>query len=239
MENASSKPLALEAYEQLAEAYAAVVDTKPHNAYYDRPAVLSLLPPVAGKRVLDAGCGPGAYSEWLVKHSADVTALDASPSMVRLARERLGDTVNVQQADLGQPLRFPDAMFELIVSPLVLDYIEDWDKTFSEFHRVLRTDGHLVFSVGHPFWDFVYFKSDSYFATELVGMEWKGFSTQVYMPCYRRPLQAVVNPLLQTGFVLERILEPQPTPEFAEADPQGYARLMRRPNFICVRARRN
>ncbi|WP_279387450.1 hypothetical protein [Rubrobacter taiwanensis] len=30
---------------------------------YERPATLSLLPDVAGKRVLDAGCGPGVYSE--------------------------------------------------------------------------------------------------------------------------------------------------------------------------------
>lgn len=59
-------PIALEAYETLADAYAEAIDTKPHNAYYERPATLSLLPEVAGKRVLDAGCGPGAYAEWLL-----------------------------------------------------------------------------------------------------------------------------------------------------------------------------
>jgi 2-polyprenyl-3-methyl-5-hydroxy-6-metoxy-1,4-benzoquinol methylase len=54
-----TRPIALEAYEELAESYAALVDTKPHNALYERPATLSLLPEVRGKRVLDAGCGPG------------------------------------------------------------------------------------------------------------------------------------------------------------------------------------
>lgn len=54
-------------YDALAEAYAARADTKPHNAYYERPATLSLLPDVVGKRVLDAGCGPGIYTEWLVR----------------------------------------------------------------------------------------------------------------------------------------------------------------------------
>jgi hypothetical protein len=57
------KRLAVEAYEELAKPSAAPVDTKPHNAYYERPATLSLLPDVAGLNVLDAGCGPGAYSE--------------------------------------------------------------------------------------------------------------------------------------------------------------------------------
>jgi hypothetical protein len=37
----TDKPIALDAYEALAEAYAAVIDTKPHNAYYERPATLS------------------------------------------------------------------------------------------------------------------------------------------------------------------------------------------------------
>jgi 2-polyprenyl-6-hydroxyphenyl methylase/3-demethylubiquinone-9 3-methyltransferase len=57
------KPIALEAYEALAESYAARVDTKPHTACYDRPATLSLPPRVDGSRVLDAGCGPAVCAE--------------------------------------------------------------------------------------------------------------------------------------------------------------------------------
>jgi len=59
-----SGPIALEAYAQLADAYAAMVDTKAHNAYYERPAMLGLMPDVKGKRALDAGCGSGRYAEW-------------------------------------------------------------------------------------------------------------------------------------------------------------------------------
>jgi len=49
------QPIALQAYEALADAYAAHIDTKPHNAYHERPATPSLLPDVKGLRVLDAG----------------------------------------------------------------------------------------------------------------------------------------------------------------------------------------
>ena len=63
----AEEPIAQEAFERLADAYAARVDTKAHNAFYDRPAVLSLLPPLEGKRVLDAGCGPGVYADWATK----------------------------------------------------------------------------------------------------------------------------------------------------------------------------
>jgi SAM-dependent methyltransferase len=232
-------PLAFDAFEALAEAYAAVVDTKPHNAYYERPATLSLLPEVKNKRVLDAGCGPGVYSAWLIENGAEVVAVDASRKMTELARRKLGDEVQIFQADLGKPLDFlENSGFDMVLSSLVLDYIEDWRATFAEFHRVLRPGGHLVFSVGHPHSDYKYFRSTNYFATELVGSEWKGFGeTRVYMPTYRRSLSEVINPLVETGFHVEKIVEPRPTEEFREAAPEKYEELMREPVFLCVRAR--
>src|ERR1041385_3859603 len=102
----AENPIALEAYERLAEAYAARVDTKAHNAFYDRPAIISLLPEVAGKRVLDAGCGPGAYADWLAEQGAEVVGFDASPKMVRLANQRLQGRAHIIQTALGQPLDF-------------------------------------------------------------------------------------------------------------------------------------
>jgi SAM-dependent methyltransferase len=234
------KPIALDAYEALAEAYAAHISTKPHNAYYERPATLSLMPEVKWLRVLDAGCGPGIYSEWLAEHGAEVVAVDASPKMVELARRRLGKEADVRPADLSKPLAFlVDSSFDVVLSPLVLEYIEDWGVTLAEFHRVLRPAGHFIFSVTHPFFDFTYFKSSNYFETELVGSEWRGFEpVRVYMPSFRRSLGATLNPLVEAGFHIERILEPKPTPEFKEADPKHYEELSRQPCFLCIRARK-
>lgn len=231
------KPLALDAYEALAEAYAARVDTKPHNAYYDRPATLSLLPEVRGKQVLDAGCGPGAYAQWLVDHGADLVALDVSPKMVGFARQRVGTQATVLQADFNQPLSFlPDASFDGVLCALALEYVLDWRAVFREFHRLLRCPGWFVFSVGHPFADFMRHGEGSYFDTELVEEEWGGFGTPTRVSFYRRSLQDLVNPLLEAGFVLDHILEPRPTEEFRLADPRDYEELCRQPGFLCVRA---
>jgi SAM-dependent methyltransferase len=164
-------------------------------------------------------------------------ALDVSPKMVQLAKERLGPKAHVLQADLAQPLDFlTNSSFDLVLSALALDYIKDWNRVFREFYRLLRQPGHLVFSGGHPLADILLHPGGNYFEAELVHWVWKGFGIPVRMPSYRRPLSAVVNPLLQAGFVLECILEPTPTEQFRQKDPEEYEKLSRQPGFMCVRA---
>lgn len=228
-------------YEDLAEAFAARVDTKAHNAHYDRPATLSLVPPVAGLRVLDAGCGPGVYSEWLAKHGASVVGLDASPKMVALARRRLGQQADIRQHDLTRPLSdFGAGSFDGVLSALVLGHLQDWALPLGEFHRVLKPSGWFVFSVEHPF-DQFYGRPQAacYFDTERVtfAVAWPELPHPVRIPLYRRPLAAMIQPLLAAGFVLSAILEPQPSPEFKLLEPVEYAKLMRQPGFICFRAK--
>lgn len=241
MRRSKGRPVALAAYEKLSERYAALIDTKPHNAYYERPATLSLLPDVRGKRVLDAGCGPGAYAEILYKRGAKVVGVDISPRMLALARERVGSRAEFHHADLAKPMCFlKDRSFDIIVSPLVISYVREIKFLFREFYRLLKSPGVLVFSDGHPFGDYLFFKkrnkAKNYFDTELVGCFWRGFGIRVFVPGYRRPLNELINPLIQTGFRIDRIIEPLPTEEFKKADPEAYARLMRMPAFICVRA---
>jgi SAM-dependent methyltransferase len=74
------------AYETLAEEYAAELDSNPWNSLYERPATIALLPTVAGKQVLDVGCGPGSQSEWLVQNGAHVTGFDVSASTIAGSR---------------------------------------------------------------------------------------------------------------------------------------------------------
>jgi SAM-dependent methyltransferase len=231
--------IARAAYELLAEPYAALVDTKPHNAFYERPALLSLLPEPAGLRAVDAGCGPGFYAGWLAERGATVTAFDVSPTMVRLARERLGAGVQVVEAGLEAPLDFlASAAFDLLICGLALDYARDWGAVFREFARVLRPGGVLAFSCSHPLADFQLHSAGNYFAVEKISVPWSSFGPRVYVPTYRRPLGAIINSLLAAGFVLEQLLEPKPTAEFRAAAPDEHHALSRRPGFLCVRGRR-
>ncbi|UCH58175.1 MAG: class I SAM-dependent methyltransferase [Candidatus Bathyarchaeota archaeon] len=192
-----------------------------------------------GRRVLDAGYGPGVYSEWLFEHGAKVIAVDASQRMVELAKGRLGGSVDVRMFDLRKPLSFiEDASLDLVLASLVMDYVEEWVPIFREFHRVLVGGGVFVFSVGHPFTDARSHGVEDYFRTERVELMWRGFGVPVLMPSYRRPLEAMIEPFSEAGFLVERILEPKPTPEFKEREPEDYERLTKEPGFICIRARK-
>ena len=236
--NEEKNPIALDAYEKLADAYAEMIETKPHNAYLERPATLSLLPDVKGKRVLDAGCGPGLYADLLVQRGAEMVAVDASPRMLEHARRRLGDRANVRLHDLRKPLGFlEDDSVDLVLASLVMDYIEDWVPVFKEFRRVLKSDGVFVFSVGHPAINFVLKEGmEDYFSVHRMEMLWTGFGVEVVMPSYHRPIEAIVESLHEAGFLVERLIEAKPTEDYRRVDPEGYEKASKRPSFLNIRA---
>jgi hypothetical protein len=93
----------------------------------------------------------------------------------------------------------------------------------------------------HPFHEFFeQHPQGNYFHTESIATQinWPAFDLKVRVPSFRRSLSAMIDPLLEAGFALERLLEPQPVPAFKERDPSHYDELMRQPGFICFRGRK-
>jgi ubiquinone/menaquinone biosynthesis C-methylase UbiE len=233
----SQDSISLDSYQTLAEYYLTVVDTKPFNAYYERPGTLALLPDVSGKTVLDAACAAGWYTNWLLEHGAQVTAVDFSPNMIAMTKRRVGDQAKIIQADLNQALDFiNDASVDIVLSSLTLHYLKDWTTVLHEFYRILKKDGMMVFSVHHPFMDFTVFKRENYFLTELLNDEWDSSTGKVAVQFYRRPLNKIINAVLDAGFMIEKVAEPMPTSEFQKAQPEVYERLTQKPQFLFVRA---
>jgi SAM-dependent methyltransferase len=224
-------------YDPIAERYAAGVDRRRFNALHERPATLALLPDVRGMTVLDAGCGPGWYADWLARRGATVTAVDVSARMAALAGERLGDRATVRAADMAQLAGIVgDATLDLIVSSLALHYAADLAALFREWARVLKTGGLVVLSTHHPLCNLERLRRAAYLATELVEENWAWLGA---MRFYQRPLSAITEPLSAAGFVMERLVEPVPVPEFRDADAGDYAHLIRSPSFLLIRARKD
>ncbi|MGB5930408.1 MAG: class I SAM-dependent methyltransferase [Cyclobacteriaceae bacterium] len=228
----------LSAYEALADRYNELIDTKPHNAYYDRPNTLSLFPEeLEGKTVLDAACGPGKYAEVLIDRGAEVIGFDMSTRMVELARERNQGRGQFFVHNLSEELpTMGSGSCDVVLCALAMHYVKDWSVTVREFHRVLRPEGKLILSLEHPFFEYNYFKSKNYFSVEAVRATWGGFGKPVDVPSYRRPLGECLSPLTDNGFLIDNLLEPKPTEAFKEADPKYYEKLNAFPAFMCLRA---
>ncbi len=240
MTQADIGPRVKAAYETIAKHHIDQALGGVYTEYYERPAMRSLLGDVAGQRVLDAGCGHGSDTEWLLAHRATVIAIDSSPAMVELTRERVGTAADVRPADLNEPLDFIEtASLDTILCSLVLDYIRDWDAVFQEFGRILKPGGCLCFSVHHPFFLDLKVQAgihDSYFAVQRLEEDWSPFGLSI--PAYRRPLGATSSALWNANFVIELIVEPRPTDACKEAFPGHFERLSKHPVFICMRTRK-
>lgn len=117
------------------------------DASWLKPFV-ELLKPNGGKAVLELGCGLGAQSISLVNEGFLVTALDLSEQAIAIARRRVPH-IDLRQADITQPLPFPDSSFDGVLSCLTLHYFpyHETMAVFSEIHRVLRPGGFLFFTV--------------------------------------------------------------------------------------------
>jgi ubiquinone/menaquinone biosynthesis C-methylase UbiE len=228
-----------DAYDELADAYSAQADTKPHNAYYERPATMSLLDEVDGRKILDAGCGPGIYSKWLLDRGAKVVSIDASEKMLSHARKRTENQGVYYHANMEEGLPFLDnSSFDGILSTLAVGYVRDQKALFAEFHRLLRKGGWFVFSTDHPFSSYRYFKLENYFETQEISCYWTGFGKKVLMPGYYHSLGTICEALSKNGFLIETVLEPKPTEDFRAFNLEKYESLMKFPQFMCIKARK-
>lgn len=226
-------------YDDMGRAYVDASTENPHNALYERPAILDLAGSVDGMRVLDVGCAAGALSAELVRRGAIVTAVDASEQMVAAARTRLGANATVHLADLASPLDFLEtASFDVVTASLVLHYLRDWNAPLREFHRVLVADGRLAVTVHHPAARFNASPSGDYFATELLTDVWQKDGRTFQIHYYRRSLQSTVEPILASGFTLQRIVEPRPHDQMRTQAPTTWAKLSTEPWFLGVAARK-
>ncbi|WP_020420574.1 class I SAM-dependent methyltransferase [Amycolatopsis sp. ATCC 39116] len=220
-------------YDSFAEAYAAENENSLLNAYYERPAMLSLAGDVTGRRILDAGCGAGPLTAALRDRGAEVTGIDASAGMLALARRRLGDDVPLRLADLNDPLPFADGAFDDVVASLVLHYLEDWKPALSELRRVLRPGGRLIASVDHPFVAYtIQEPRPDYFATTSYSFEWTFGGQTVPMRFWRRPLHAMTGAFTDAGFRLTALVEPQPDPAARDLFPGDFESLSTKTAFL-------
>ncbi len=172
-----------------------------------------LLGPVAGRDVLEVGCGAGQCTRWLAAQGARVVGLDLSVAMLRADAAR-APLPPVLQAD-ARRLPFADSSFDLACSAYgAVPFVADPETIMAEVARVLRPGGRWVFSFSHPVrWAFPddpgpggltavrsYFDTTPYIETDPDG--------EVTYAEHHRTLGGRVRDVVRAGLELLDVVEP-------------------------------
>jgi SAM-dependent methyltransferase len=205
-------------------------------------ALLDLLGPAEGHRVLDLACGHGRAARELARHGAIVTAVDISQALLEKAQAHGPAAIRYVHADVAAAPQLPDASFDAVVCSFGLSDIDDLDGALATVRRTLTTGGTFVFSILHPcfagagdvsgawpangsYHDEVFWRADGEYSTlrRQVGAQ-------------HRTLATYVNALSRHGLILTAMAEPAAPPQWSTDDRRDAARL---PVFLVARCRRD
>jgi malonyl-CoA O-methyltransferase len=181
-------------------------DANPLQAL-EEPVVRSAIGDPRSLAVLDLGCGTGRHALWLAERGAMVTAVDFSEGMLAEARRKPeGENVQFICHDLHGDLPFADGEFDLLVSGLVLEHLQELASFFAEARRVLKPSGRAVISAMHPA---MFLRgSQARFTDPATG--------ELVLPgSVPHSVGEFVMSALRAGFELTNIIEASPDAEFA------------------------
>lgn len=219
------------------------------NNLFELPALFSLLPELKGKSVLDLGCGFGEHCKKFVECGAErVVGVDISEKMLAVANEENCDSKityrNMPMEEIGQL----QEKFDLVISSLALHYVEDFDGVARNVYNLLQDGGVFIFSQENPLCTchaggdrWTRDKNGKKLHVNLSNYGVEGERESVWfvdnVKKYHRIFSTIVNTLIQTGFSIEKMIEPLPSEGLLEKYPD-YADLFHKPDFLVVKVRK-
>lgn len=210
-------------WDEAAEGYDNFIEKKDYlRAHLLNKAVLDLFGNVKGRKVLDAGCGQGYFSNILSKKGAEVLGIDYSEKLIEIAKDKyFSESTKFEVHDLKNPLPFKNSRFDCILCNMVLMDFDPIEPTLNEFYRVLSKNGSLVLSIPHPafftgklrkdFWNKVtyglpHYEINRYKKPYKKMVKIKGLSKKT--PFYHRPMEFYISSLIKNGFEIKAFKEP-------------------------------
>lgn len=211
------------------------------------PAIRALLPNLAGKRIVDLGCGFGWASRWMREQgAASVLGIDLSENMISRAQEfTREDAITYQMADL-ETLELPEGTFDLAYSALTFHYVRDFERLARMVHRSLVPGADFVFTIEHPI--FMAATYPRWIEDEDGRKTWpvNRYSVEGERQTdwfvkgvvkYHRTISTTLNALIQAGFTIKAVEEFAPSPDQIRENP-ALEEEIERPMMLLISAKR-
>lgn len=212
------------------------------NEFLEMPATWSFIPnDLTHCTVLDAGCGTGIYARELAKRGATVIGIDISEAMIDIARNETKDSANIHyQVGNIDEMNVQDNSVDLIVCSYVLENIDEIATIFTEFFRVLKKDGHCIYSISHPIRAMA--KREQVNGHEIWQLEnyydrsirLSDFGQGMKIKKYKRTIADYINSSIAAGFTIKQFCEPQPIASGEKVDADAYHTAMRLPQLLLI-----
>lgn len=210
------------------------------------PIFRALLPSLRAKRVLDLGCGYGWHCRYVREQQArSVVGVDLSEKMLARAKESTNDPAIEYRQMAIEDIDFAAGEFDVVLSSLALHYVERFDLVCRNVQRCLVAGGTFVLSVEHPIVTALA-AQDWYYGQHGERLHWpvdhyqdEGARQTRFLEYdvvkYHRTLATYLNTLIEAGFSIAKLSEPQPSPEMLARHPEMQDET-RRPIFLLIAA---
>lgn len=214
------------------------------NDTLEKPVMLELIGDVAGKNILDLGCGDARFAAELLSmdlSGTTYTGIEGSGNMIQAANESVtGLNAWIEQAFM-EDWTYPAGVYDLVISRLAIHYIEDVDSLFRNIYDTLKENGTFVFSVEHPVITSTLQPSgtrtdwvvDQYFVEGYREQQWLGGSVKKM----HRSIESYYMALQRAGFHVEHLRESAPQRAHF-VNEETYLRRQRIPLFLFLGARK-
>lgn len=188
-------------------------------------AELGLLNDVEDKEVLEIGCGGAEISIALAKRGANCSGVDISTGQLLFAQSRIEQRavdVDLIQGDI-ENVGIASGTQDIAISVHAFQWAQDVRAVYREAYRVLKDDGSLVYSTTHPFFyclsqagdrldiDHAYYQHKT-----------EGDGPNEGLILNHPTVSNAVTWLLETGFAIDRIEEPNPNESPRESSVNWY-----------------
>ena len=218
------------------------------NNLFEIPALFSMMPNLKDKIILDLGCGFGEHCKRFVESGAKkVIGIDISEKMLEIAKQENADSkityINMPMENIWQL----NEKFDVVVSSLAFHYVEDFSGVVKNIYDMLNENGVFLFSQENPLctcfsggnrWTKDENGNKLYINLSNYGIEGKRKSSWFVdnVKKYHRTFSTIINTLIETGFKIEKMIEPLPTEDLLKKFPE-YKDLFHKPDFLLVKVR--